>query len=152
LGPKNRHYIIDRHHYTRALHDEGVKEAQVTVIADLSTFECDAFWPLLDNRSWAHPFDEEGPRHHYNDIPKSVSELIDDPFRSLAGELRRAGGYAKVAAPFSEFRWADFLRGRIERMLIECKFDRAMELSMKMAESVEAIYLPGWRLRIRCET
>jgi hypothetical protein len=91
-------------------------------------------------------------KHHYNDIPKSVSELIDDPFRSLAGELRRAGGYAKVATPFSEFRWADFLRSRIERMLIECEFDRAMELAMKMADSLEAIYLPGWRLRNRCET
>ena len=48
-------------------------------------------------------------------IPSTVSELLDDPFRSLAGELRRAGGYAKAPAPYSEFRWADFLRRRIER-------------------------------------
>jgi hypothetical protein len=37
-------------------------------------------------------------------------------------------------------------------MLIECEFDHAMELAMKMAESLEAIYLPGWRLRTRFET
>jgi hypothetical protein len=28
------------------------------------------------------------------DLPKSVADLVDDPFRSLAGELRRAGGFA----------------------------------------------------------
>jgi hypothetical protein len=53
--------------------------------------------------------DSKGERRHYNDIPKRVSDLVDDPFRSLAGELRRAGGFAKDTTPFSEFLWADFL-------------------------------------------
>ena len=42
----------------------------------------------------------------------TVAELIDDPFRSLAGELRRAGGFAKDTTPFSEFLWADFYVGK----------------------------------------
>jgi hypothetical protein len=50
-----------------------------------------------------HPFDDEGRRHGYWDIPKSVKDLIDDPFRSLAGELRRVGGFAKDTTLFSEF-------------------------------------------------
>jgi hypothetical protein len=50
-----------------------------------------------------HPFDDKGRRRHYKDIPKSVRDLVDDPFRSLAGELRRAGGFAKDTTPFSEF-------------------------------------------------
>lgn len=29
-----------------------------------------------------------------------VTDLVDDPFRSLAGELRFAGGYAKDTTPF----------------------------------------------------
>jgi hypothetical protein len=29
-------------------------------------------------------------------------QLQDDPFRSLAGELRRAGGFAKDTTPYSE--------------------------------------------------
>ena len=41
-----------------------------------------------------------------------MKDLVDDPFRSLAGELRRVGGYAKDTTPFSEFLWADFLRRR----------------------------------------
>jgi hypothetical protein len=42
--------------------------------------------------------------------------LIDDPFRSLADELRRAGGFAKDTTPFSEFLWTDFLRRRVKRL------------------------------------
>ncbi|MBV9753882.1 MAG: chromosome partitioning protein ParB, partial [Hyphomicrobiales bacterium] len=110
LGPKRRPYVIDHHHLARALHDEGVEHVLVTVIANLSKLEKDAFWVVLDNRSWMHPYDENGRRRDYGEIPKSVVGLLDDPFRSLAGELRRAGGYAKDTTPFSEFLWADFLR------------------------------------------
>ena len=50
------------------------------------------FWFVMDNRDWTHPFDADGRRRSYDDLPKSVDKLVDDPFRSLAGELRRAGG------------------------------------------------------------
>jgi hypothetical protein len=144
LGPKNRHYVIDHHHLARALHEEGVKNVMVTVVSNLSLLEGDAFWVVLDNRNWMHPFNDEGRRCGYKDIPKSLNDLIDDPFRSLAGELRRAGGFAKDTTPFSEFLWADFLRRRIKRKLVDKDFDRALEAAMKLAKSQDAIYLPGW--------
>ena len=58
LGPKKRHYVIDHHHLARALHEEGVKKVMVTVIANLSMLENDAFWFVLDNRNLMHPFDD----------------------------------------------------------------------------------------------
>lgn len=144
LGPKHRHYVIDHHHLARAFHDEGVKDVAVTVIANLSKLDRDAFWTVMDDRRWMHPFDAEGRRRHYRDIPKSVAELIDDPFRSLAGELRRAGGFAKDTTPFSEFLWADFLRRRLKRKEVERDFDRAIEKALESAKSTDANYLPGW--------
>src|SRR6266704_6468131 len=51
LGPKQRHYVIDHHHLARALHDEGVKNIVVTVVANLVKLEPDAFWFVLDNRN-----------------------------------------------------------------------------------------------------
>src|ERR1700678_764105 len=144
LGPKRRYYVIDHHHLARALHDEGVKDVAVTVVANLSGLDRDAFWTVLDNRSWMHPFDAEGRRRHYRDIPKSVMALVDDPFRSLAGELRRAGGFAKDTTPFSEFLWADFLRRRMKRKAVDDDFDRAMEKALQLAKSMDANYLPGW--------
>ena len=144
LGPKRRHYVIDHHHLALALHDEGVKELAVTVIANLSELDLDAFWTVMDNRSWMHPFDAKGQRRHYRDIPKSVTELVDDPFRSLAGELRRAGGFAKDTTPFREFLWADFLRRRMKRKLVERDFGRAVEKALALARTDAADYLPGW--------
>jgi hypothetical protein len=144
LGPNDRHYVIDHHHLARALHDEGVKEMYVTTIANLSQLDRDSFWFVLDNRSLMHPFDDKGRRCGYKAIPKFVKDLADDPFRSLAGELRRAGGFAKDTTPFSEFLWADFLRRRVKRKTIETDFDRAMERALQLAKSAEANYLPGW--------
>jgi hypothetical protein len=144
LGPKDRHYVIDHHHLARALHDEGVKDVAITVVANLSKLDRDAFWFVLDNRSWMHPFDDQGRRRHYADIPRSVRDLVDDPFRSLAGELRRAGGFAKDTTPFSEFLWADFLRRRIKRKAVEADFAHSLEKALQLAKSKEANYLPGW--------
>jgi hypothetical protein len=144
LGPKRRHYVIDHHHLALALHKEGVKQVAVTVVANLSTLEPDSFWFVMDNHNWMHPFDDAGRRRHYKDIPKAVTGLVDDPFRSLAGELRRAGGYAKDTTPFSEFIWADFLRRRMKRKLVETNFERAVEKALQLAKSEDANYLPGW--------
>jgi hypothetical protein len=144
LGPKQRHYVIDHHHLALALHEEGVEKVLVTVVANLSKLDKEAFWVVLDNRSWMHPFDDQGRRRGYDDIPKSVTGLADDPFRSLAGELRRAGGFAKDTTPFSEFLWADFMRRRLKRKEVDSDFDTALKEAMKLAKSLDANYLPGW--------
>jgi len=144
LGPKDRHYVIDHHHLTLALHEEGVENILTTVVANLSALDKDAFWVNLDNRNWMHPYDEQGKRRDYTDIPKSVDALIDDPFRSLAGGLRRVGGFAKDTTPFSEFLWADFLRRRMKRTFVEDAYEQAMEKALILAKSTDANYLPGW--------
>ncbi|HTY48119.1 MAG TPA: ParB-like protein [Steroidobacteraceae bacterium] len=143
-GPKEEFYIIDHHHLSLALHREGVKRAAVTVVADLRRLPTEAFWAFIDNRGWLHPFDAEGRRRSYRDVPRRIWKLQDDPYRSLAGELRRAGGFSKDTTPFSEFLWADFLRRRIKRRLIEKDFDAALVKALKLARSGEADFLPGW--------
>jgi hypothetical protein len=144
LGPKKRRYVIDHHHLARAMHEEGVKDLLVNVVADLSSLTKDAFWVFLDNRGWCHPYDALGRRRDFADIPKSVDAMRDDPFRSLAGELRRAGGFAKDATPFSEFIWADFLRRRIKRASVERNFPAALARALTYARKPDASFMPGW--------
>ena len=144
LGPEDRHYVIDHHHLARALHDEGVKDVLCTVVANLTKLDRDTFWFVLDCHNWMHPFDADGRRRGYKAVPGHVRDLVDDPYRSLAGELRRAGGFAKDTTPFSEFLWADFFRSRIKRKMIEGDFARAVEKALELAKSVDANYLPGW--------
>jgi hypothetical protein len=144
LGPDKRHYVVDHHHLARALHEEGVADILVTVIADLTMVDPDAFWGVLDNRRWVYPYDAKGERRRFSDIPKTVADLKDDPFRSLAGELRRVGGFAKDTTPFSEFLWADFLRRRMPRKSVDDDFEKAIENALGLAKSKDAVYLPGW--------
>jgi len=143
-GPDKRFYVVDHHHLARALLDEGITDILVTVIGDLTMVDRDAFWGVMDNKRWVYPYDNKGERRPFKDLPKSISDLKDDPFRSLAGELRRAGGFAKDTTPFSEFLWADFLRPRVTRKQIEDRFGAALEKALKLARSDDADYLPGW--------
>jgi hypothetical protein len=143
-GPDDRFYMIDHHHLARALHDEGVQDVLVTIIADLSMVDRGAFWVVLDNYKWVYPYDAKGERRRYSDIPKSVADLADDPFRSLAGELRRMGGFAKETTPFSEFLWADYLRRKLTRKSVDRNFENALEKALALAKDKDAIYLPGW--------
>jgi len=143
-GPDKRYYVVDHHHLARALHDEGVTDILVTLIGDLSMVERDAFWGVMDNKRWVYPYDAKGERRHFKDLPKSITELKNDPFRSLDGELRRSGGFAKDTTPFSEFLWADFLSRKIPTRVVEENFAKAMEKSLALAKSPDAIYLPGW--------
>jgi hypothetical protein len=144
LGPKQRHYVLDHHHLALALHQAGQKQVLVTVLVDVSALPKTSFWTFLDNRAWCHPYDAQGRRRDFDDIPTKISALADDPYRSLAGELRRAGGFAKDTTPFSEFLWADFLRSRVRPKQIKVRFSAALERAMSLAKSEDAGYLPGW--------
>jgi hypothetical protein len=143
-GPKEHHYIIDHHHLCRALYDEGVEDILVNVVADLRTLKKRDFWIYLDNRDWCHAYDGAGVRRDFDAIPRSLAAMSDDPYRSLAGELRRAGGFAKDITPFSEFVWADFLRRRVKATLLVDDFPSALARALKLAKGDAARYLPGW--------
>lgn len=144
LGPRRRPYVVDHHHLALSLHKEGLKNVLVTVVRDFSMLEPGQFWIVLDHHAWVHPYDHNGRRRDFSDIPKSIEDLRDDPFRSLAGELRRAGGFAKDTTPFSEFLWADFFRRRIKTKEVTSDFPATLKRAMRLARSQDAHYLPGW--------
>ncbi len=144
LGPHEHPYIVDHHHFARALLEEGAGDVVVYVVDDLSHLPKDEFWTFLDNSSWCHAYDAKGRRCALDAIPAKLSDLADDPFRSLAGALIREGGCAKSGRPFSEFLWADFLRRRIDGDLAVQDFDKAAAKALKLARSEDAKSLPGW--------
>jgi hypothetical protein len=144
LGPKGRYYIVDHHHFTKALLEEKAPLVALYVVADLEGLGKSEFWAFLDNSDWCHAYDADGRRCALDDIPKNLTDLVDDPFRSLVGELIRAGGCAKNPAPFFEFLWADFLRRRIKKQLVENDFGTALVKAIDLAKSIDAKSLPGW--------
>jgi hypothetical protein len=144
VGPKGKHYIVDHHHLGRALHDEGVEHVRLVVWADLSTLTKDEFWIVMDHRQWVHPYDARGRRQVFSDIPKTLTALTDDPYRSLAAAVRMAGGFPKEQTPFAEFQWADFFRRRVAAELLRTDPNAALAAALQLAHDKAAMHLPGW--------
>jgi hypothetical protein len=144
LGPGDEYYITDHHHLGLALMEEGVSEARVMLLKNLSWLDTTIFWRMMEHNLWVHPYGADGERCAYSRLPKSLTGLKDDPYRSLAGQMREAGGYAKDATPFSEFLWADYLRPRIRPAAIRKDFDQALRKALELAHEQDARYLPGW--------
>jgi hypothetical protein len=144
LGPGNNFWLIDHHHLARALLDEGVEQVLVSVVAKLSHLPKKRFFAFMDSHNWLHPYGAAGKRCSWDDLPRHVGKMADDPYRSLAGEVRIAGGYAKNEAPYSEFLWADFFRDRIKPDAVENHFEKALTKALKLSRSKPAAYLPGF--------
>lgn len=148
-GPGGHHFIVDHHHLGRALHEESVRRVWVMQLDDLSDVKGEQFWRLMEFHRWAHPFDEKGRRRAFAAIPQSVSKLRDDPYRSLAGFVRKAGGYAKDAAPYAEFLWADHFRPlvpvkKLQPSATEVLPQASIDEAVALARLPAARCLPGW--------
>jgi hypothetical protein len=144
VGPKQRFHLIDHHHLARALFEEGVEHVLVRIEADLHRLSGGAFDTFMENRNWVHPYDADGKRRPCGEMPKHIGKLTDDPYRSLAGAVRRAGGCAKDETPYAEFLWADYLRRKLRRKDIEKGIGPILDKAVRLARSRDADYLPGW--------
>jgi hypothetical protein len=149
LGPGQDYYIVDHHHLGIALIEQSVKEVRVAQLDDLSWLDRPTFWRTLEYRGWAHLFDHFGRRCDYRSVPRKLTDLQNDPYRSLAGLVRLAGGYAKTQSLFSEFLWADFFRPQVNARLIDAKPNQATQVGLKLARTEAARYLPGWTGKIK---
>jgi hypothetical protein len=144
-GLDGRYFIVDHHHLGRALSEAGVTSGPFQVIGDLSALDQEKFWPEMERRNWVHPYDEHGCRQDFSQLPLGLKDLRDDPYRSLAGFVRMAGGYQKTPAPFAEFLWADYFRTRIAATdLVEPQFQATVARAAALAHDPAAAHLPGY--------
>lgn len=127
VGPGDALFVIDGHHWLRALLEEGVDQAMITVAGDLHTLRSDAFWAALEARGWSHCHDADGRRIPPQSLPTRLADLTDDPYRSLATALRRAGLLAKPPGPFGDFLCAEALRMALPAGLARVDYPAALE-------------------------
>jgi hypothetical protein len=144
LGIKRQYFIIDHHHLGLALIDERAEHVWIAVQDDLSWLSPPVFWRVMEFRGWAHPFDSRGRRRPCREIPRRLTQLRDDPYRSFANRVHVAGGYAKSAAPYAEFLWADFFREHVSAGALRRRSPSVLRAGLKLAKSAAARYLPGW--------
>jgi hypothetical protein len=145
-GPGGELFLTDHHHLARALWDAGHQHAWAVQEADLSASALPEFWKLMEQKHWIYPVNDRGQVRPHSELPKHVKDLKDDPYRSLAGLARDAGAYAKDGTPFTEFKWAEFFRSRVElRGTSKADFDAALKQAEMLAGSPAAKNLPGYK-------
>ena len=144
-GPDGKLYITDHHHLGRACDEAGVDSGFFLVEDDFSGLPIAQFWPKMAAAHWVHPIDRVGKPRPFEDLPDHLQKLVDDPYRSLAGYVRDAGGYEKTPTAFAEFLWADFFRPRVAIGPTRPDFHKSVDQAMKIAASPDAAHLPGYK-------
>lgn len=120
------------------------------MVEDLSALSEPHFWEQMAaaGRVWLH--DEQGGTVQYKDLPSTILELRDDPYRSLAGILEDHGGYVKNDSNrlFLDFKWALFLRAHMTPLLTcpldNLQFAYAVTRAMEVSKSQAAAIMPGF--------
>ena len=144
-GPDGKLYITDHHHLGRAACEADVDTGFFWIEGDFSHLPIAQFWPKMNDAKWVHPIDQHGNDCPFADIPDHLEKLRDDPYRSLAGYVREAGGYDKTPTAFAEFLWADYFRPRIVIGPTRTDFNNSVAAAVKLALLPAAAHLPGYK-------
>jgi len=156
LGPNNTMYIIDHHHFCLAAHILDIDKVYGKIVKDLSELTSQTpserimpisykFWDHMNENKYIWLYDTNGNKINIPEflslLPSSIKDLKDDPYRSLAGIVRKEGGYTKDITPFSEFHWANFYRNKIPHIKLT---KETIEYAIYLSTIDEAKQLPGF--------
>ena len=173
IGNGGLFYLTDHHHLCNALWktaegknkagiDTGNARVVVAVQYNLAPLKGYHFWKTMHQARLLYLFDNYGggPMRP-KDLCTHVKHLANDPYRSLAWEVRSRYGYSKSPHAFAEFVWADFFRVRIiidnwilkdkirgsEILFSKLPAEQKQEIideAMQVARSPEARGMPGY--------
>lgn len=151
IAPDGGFYLTDHHHLARALADADTKETNedkevyAEVERNWSDKDTARFWEKMEEHHFVYLYDEkgDGPKSH-TALPRTVKGLKDDPYRSLAAEVREEGGFEKSDEPFAEFRWANYFRKHVTIGAGEAGWRKAVKDALGWAKRPAAKNLPGF--------
>ncbi|WP_429196157.1 ParB-like protein [Aeromonas veronii] len=144
IAPDGSYWLVDRHHLTKALWQQGVKDARVKVIGRLQ--DKANFWSQMQNNHWAWLKDEKGLPLTPEQLPSSIDKLPDYPYRTLAGLLQNAGYFRKdKQVYFVEFAWASWLGKQMQWMPVDsANLAARLQQAKRLACGSDAKDLPGY--------
>lgn len=144
VGPDGQYYIIDHHHLSLALIKAGYSKLYIEIIADWSGLSEFEFWQAMEEGRYSYLYDHKSRPIHHSELPEKIKDLKDDPFRSLAYFVRKAGGYEKTGVNFAEFYWAQYFKKFISLKDLNRNKKAAFSKAVRLSHSIDAINLPGY--------
>lgn len=150
-GPGGLLHVVDHHHWARAWIELRIERAPVHIKADFRDLDDIDFLATMIERGWIHPFNERGEKVDIACLPRSVADMPDDPYQSLAAFLRMAGVFENPGEFNAKFAWADYLRQHVtgDSGTIE-GFAQMLATAFSVAHTREARSLPGYRASLDC--
>jgi hypothetical protein len=173
IGNGGQFYLTDHHHLANAFwktakskNKAGVRTENARVVVSVQHNRAGLvgyhFWKAMQKGRLVYLFDNYGggPMRP-KDLCTHIKDLANDPYRSLAWEVRTRYGYGKSPHAFAEFLWANFFRIRIvidnwilkdkmrgsdillSKLLDDHKKD-IIDEAMELAKSPEAKGMPGY--------
>ena len=147
-GPDNELYVVDKHHFLSVCYHLDIKKVKIDIIKDFHKEQLShsAFWKWMSKSRNSYPYCQfgEGPRESIY-LPHDIRGLADDPYRSIAWFVRKAGAFDNSEKNFAEFKWANFFRSKkLLSKLGRNGFPQTLVAAVKLAQSAEAKSLPGY--------
>lgn len=139
-------YLVDRHHLSSALTRLAVSEVSVRVVGRLDGRNPSEFWQKMTQNHWAWLKNQKGQAISPDSLPTRLSDLQDNPYRTLAGMLEDDGYFNKSTHQyFVEFVWGQWLGEQMHWQTIDKNnIDQALITAKKLACSAQASHLPGY--------
>jgi hypothetical protein len=138
-------YLIDRHHLCSACILINIKKVKIIITADFSDTKSDyEFWACMQENKYVLLQDSYGKSITHDMLPKTLVNLSNDPYRSLAGLVRSNGTIKKVKIPFSEFTWVNFFRKHFDEKAVEEMLHSNIKNAIHLAQSTIAKDIPGY--------
>jgi hypothetical protein len=153
VGPDQVLFVTDHHHGARAWLEAGQKMG-TCAIQDAVAIGTEAdFRAAIEKKNLVRLADKDGVVIKWDQLPKTLKALPDDPYRTLAWLVRKKPNYGFCRAlmrghtEFAEFKWADWMRTRPELRTKEvmASRDKLVQAALKLAEGPLAVDLPGYR-------
>ncbi len=146
IGPGGEPYLVDGHHLCMAMLKAGKsKTVEARVEANWRSLSPAEFWSNMRGSNYVYLYDNQGRGPlDVTQLPKKITDLTDDPYRSLAWAVRDRGGFQRTTISFSEFQWANFFRKRIDIGPNPKDFNKAVEAALRLSHTAEAKDLPGY--------
>jgi hypothetical protein len=143
LGPNGQTYIIDNHHFIRAMWESNYTHVHVNVVADYSKLSVKKFCTKMKRKKYVFLMDQFGDKRKFQDLPRTIRTMSDNPYRSLAFIVREGGAFNKSTVPFAEFYWAELFRAKLHK--IDPLSVEGIRVANKVCRSKAASKLPGFK-------
>ena len=149
---KARKRPVDHHHEARSTWEADYDEVYTHHYFDdalhrkIKGLSRDEFYAVTRAMGLFYDRDQYGAGpHDPNHLPEDVRGMADDPFRSVAWQVRKRGGYEKSDEPFAEFQWAQYFRERLKTYPTRADFEKAVVEAMRLVHDAAAKNLSGYK-------